>query len=174
MAVSATIRAARPADAATIEAVAAAAWEHDYPEVLGREHPGKAAREWYDPERLARDIEDPTNLFRAAEHAGTVVGFVHGVGPSGETDGPAVGNVLRVYVHPDARGEGVGRALLDAARSVLAERGCTEIRATVLAANEAGCAFYEACGFERTGETAETTIDGGRYEEVVFAESRRS
>jgi ribosomal protein S18 acetylase RimI-like enzyme len=168
------VRAATPGDAAAVESVAAAAWDHDYPSVLSRERPGEAARDWYDAERIRGDIEDPAHVVRVAERGDGVVGFVHAFAAATDTGGRDEGSILRLYVHPDARGEGVGSLLLDDARDSLSERGCDRVRAMVLAANEAGRAFYEACGFEETDETGTTVIDGEPYDEVVFVDDRRS
>jgi ribosomal protein S18 acetylase RimI-like enzyme len=171
----ATIRPAEPTDAATVEAVAAAAWAHDYPDVLNRDRPGEAARDWYDSDRMARDIEDPAYVVLLAERDDETVGFVQAFGPSSDTRTEETeGSILRLYVHPGARGEGVGRALLEAARTELFDRGSERVRAMTLAANEAGRAFYTACGLEATDEVAETVIDGERYDEVVFVDDRRS
>jgi len=168
------VRAAMTADAAAVESVAAAAWDHDYPAVLNRERPGEAARDWYDAEKLRRDIEDPAHVVRVAERGDRIVGFVHAFAAATDTEDRSEGSILRLYVHPDAREEGVGSRLLDATREALAERGCDRVRAMVLAANEAGRAFYEACGFAETDETGTTVIDGEPYDEVVFVDERRS
>lgn len=174
MADSAEVRAATTEDAPAVEAVAAAAWEHDYPAVLNRDRPAEAARDWYDAERLRRDIDDPAHVVQVAERDDRVIGFVHAFAAATDTAGRDDGTILRLYVHPDARGEGVGSKLLDAAHNVLADRGCDRVRAMVLAANEAGRAFYAASGFEETDETGTTVIDGESYEEVVFVSDRRS
>ena len=110
-----------------------------------------------------------------ADRDGEVAGFVQAFGPSDDTHTEErEGSILRLYVRPDARGEGVGRELLDAARAELFDRGSDRVRAMTLAANEAGRAFYAACGLTKTDEVAETVIDGERYEEVVFVDDRRS
>lgn len=168
------VRAATSEDATAVEAVAAAAWEHDYPAVLNRERPAEAARDWYDADQMRRDIDDPAHVVQVAERGDRVVGFVHAFAAATDTTGRDEGSVLRLYVHPEARGEGVGSRLLDATRDALTDRGCDRVRAMVLAANEAGRAFYEACGFEETEETGTTVIDGEPYEEVVFVDDRRS
>lgn len=168
------VRAATPGDAAAIESVAAAAWDRDYPSVLNRERPAEAARDWYDADRMRRDIDDPAHVVYVADRDDRVVGFVHAFAAATDTAGRTDGDVLRLYVHPDARGEGVGSRLVDAVCDALADRGCDRVRAMVLAANEAGRAFYEACGFEETDETGTTVIDGEPYEEVVFVAERRS
>ena len=171
MSVSLEVREAEPADAQAVEAVAATAWESDYPELLSREHPGQAAHDWYAPERIRRDATDPTHVLLLAEEDDRVVGFVHAFGPAEDAAATAeCGDILRAYVRPDARGRGVGRALVDAARDELHDRGYDEINAMALAANDAAWAFYEACGFEPTDDREETTIDGERYEEVLFAD----
>jgi ribosomal protein S18 acetylase RimI-like enzyme len=171
MSVSLEVREAEPADAQAIEAVAAAAWEYDYPELLSREHPGQAAHDWYDPDRIRRDATDPTHALLLAEEDGRVVGFVHAFGlTEDDASTDESGDVLRVYVRPDARGRGVGRSLVDAARDELHDRGYNTIRAMALAANDAAWEFYESCGFEPTDDREETTIDGERYEEVLFVD----
>lgn len=48
-----------------------------------------------------------------------------------------------LYVHPVRRGQGLGRALLDDAKS-----GCTRLELWVLARNTAARRFYAAQGFE--------------------------
>lgn len=75
---------------------------------------------------------------------------------------------------PTRVGREIGRALLEAARAELFDRGSERVRAMTLAANEAGRAFYTACGLKETDERAETVIDGERYDEVVFVDARRS
>ena len=165
------VRTAEPTDAQAIEAVAAAAWERDYPDLLSREHPGEAARDWYDPARIRRDAEDPTHVLLLAEEDDCVVGFVHGFAPEDDDEATAdTGDILRVYVRPDARGGGVGSALVDAAREEMHDRGYTRLKAMALAENETAHGFFEACGFEPSDERGETIIDGERYEEVVFVD----
>ena len=80
-----------------------------------------------------------------------------------------------MYVSPDRRDEGVGRALLAALEKRLREGGAERVQAMVLADNEVGNEFYRSAGFEKIDED-ETTIGGETYAENVYrlAESPHS
>jgi L-amino acid N-acyltransferase YncA len=77
-----------------------------------------------------------------------------------------------IYVARDARGRGVGRALL--------ERLCTEadgahiwtIQAGILAANEASVALHAACGFRVVGVREKLARKRGEWSDVVLMERR--
>lgn len=85
---------------------------------------------------LARDDERPV---------GTATGAVY------EAE-PRVTHVYAMWVEPDARGAGVGRALVDAVTGWARAGGCDRLVLNVTDSNAAARAFYEACGFEETGE----------------------
>lgn len=51
-----------------------------------------------------------------------------------------------LYVTPDARGEGVGRALMDAVQALAAETGSGRIKWDVLRTNHPAKAFYDGLG----------------------------
>ncbi|QZP37794.1 GNAT family N-acetyltransferase [Halobaculum magnesiiphilum] len=168
-----TIRRATVGDADAIRRIAGDSWEADYPSILSRESVESGVEEWYDPARVRGAVEADDELLYVAERgedttadaadAEEIVGFAHGV-----VDGNAgAGHVLRLYVHPDARGEGRGRRLLERVRDDLFDRGVDRIHATVLRENEPGNEFYRSFGFERTGE-AETTIGGEAYPETNY------
>ena len=53
-----------------------------------------------------------------------------------------------LFVVDEARGSGVGRALVEAAVKRARERGCTRIELDVNEANPAALALYESLGFE--------------------------
>ena len=56
--------------------------------------------------------------------------------------------------HPDHRRRGIARALMDAARTLLAERGCPKINLQVRAGNTDAVAFYETLGYADDGVTS--------------------
>jgi ribosomal protein S18 acetylase RimI-like enzyme len=154
-----SVRDATAADIAGIQRVAERAWRSDY--ALTRETAEAAVRDWYGGERMRAEVDSDDSPVVVADDDG-VVGFAHGV--ISPTEG--FGTVLRLYVDPDRRREGLGRALLEAIEARLAE-DCHRLQATVLSANEAGRAFYRAAGYEETGES-ETTIGGEQYPEVML------
>ncbi|PSP70255.1 N-acetyltransferase [Halobacteriales archaeon QH_8_67_27] len=158
-------RAATPADAPAVEDVASDCWEHDYPDVISRESIREGVEEWYSVDRLQGVIEAGDALVTVAEsESGDLVAFSHAV-----WDGD-VGDVLRLYVAPGHRGEGVGRELLDETVDELVAGGAETIRAMVLAENDLGTEFYREAGFERVGES-ETSIADESYREAVFERS---
>jgi ribosomal protein S18 acetylase RimI-like enzyme len=57
-----------------------------------------------------------------------------------------------MWVAPDARGAGVGRALLDAITDWARDRGCDRLVLSVTETNEIARRAYGACGFIDTGE----------------------
>jgi ribosomal protein S18 acetylase RimI-like enzyme len=67
---------------------------------------------------------------------------------------PGVGHLYAMWVAPDARGAGLGRALLDAVVAWAKDRGCGRLVLTVTETNAAARAFYGACGFVETGDRA--------------------
>lgn len=65
---------------------------------------------------------------------------------------PSVAHVYAMWVAPDARRAGAGRALLDAAAGWARDRGCVRLVLSVTESNGTARAFYEALGFVETGE----------------------
>lgn len=160
-----TVREATDDDIGSIRRVARASWEADYPDILSRESIDEGIDEWYSSDQLEAAVGRSTTLLLVGERDGDVVGFVHGVW-SGEE-----GDILRLYVDPDRRGEGIGRELLERARDTLFEQDVDRIVAMVLEENDPGNAFYRAFGFEQV-DTGETTIAGERYRENTYELSR--
>jgi GNAT superfamily N-acetyltransferase len=86
-----------------------------------------------------------------AERDGQLLGyaFVHlAEGSSGYESGALVGDVETLTVLPQARGQGVGAALMDAVERELARRGIGEIRLGVLAGNDGAMRFYQRRGMQ--------------------------
>lgn len=58
------------------------------------------------------------------------------------------GWVYYLATHPDARGQGLGRQLMDAAEAWLRERGLPKIQFMVRRGNDGVIGFYEHLGYE--------------------------
>lgn len=68
--------------------------------------------------------------------------------------------VLSVVVHPDARRQGLGRQLMQAARAAWAERGVERAFLEVRRDNVPAIALYEGLGWTRAGERRAYYRDG--------------
>lgn len=65
-----------------------------------------------------------------------------------------------IYVQPDCRGHGLGKALLTRVAAIAAERGCARLEWAVLDWNEPARAFYRSLGAEAMGEWVLKRVDG--------------
>ncbi len=78
-----------------------------------------------------------------------------------------------VYVAASARGQGVGRMLLDALIASCERAGIWTIQAGVFPENLASLRLHEACGFRRVGVRERLGHHHGRWRDVVLLEWRR-
>jgi ribosomal protein S18 acetylase RimI-like enzyme len=158
------IRQATGSEVSAVKRVAERSWETDYPEFVSRETIDDTVEDWYAEEKLTEVVDaDDAEIFVADDDR--IVGFAHAVWDETE------GDILRLYVSPESRREGVGTGLLVSVRDELFGRGVDRIRAMVLAENELGNAFYEEHGFERSGEN-ETQIGEEKHPENVYTLER--
>jgi GNAT superfamily N-acetyltransferase len=106
------------------------------------------------PEAIWNRIErmkSPGQQTIVADLDGRVVGF------AGMTELPIYGSdapicwLMVLAVSTPYRRHGVGRALLTAIEKWAAQRGLVEIRVNSREGSEDAFAFYESCGFGRTG-----------------------
>lgn len=155
------IRPATEADIEGIRRVAEASWETDYPAVLSRETIRDGVDQWYSDPVIQMELQSPRTELLVAEEGDDIVGFVHG-----HWAGDA-GIVLRLYVHPASRNEGIGSALFDAVASTLRDHGVDQLRAMALAENETATGFYRDQGMSQVGSET-TAIAGDQYEEAIF------
>lgn len=148
-------------DVPGIRSVAETSWEADYPGTISRETVTEGLDDWYGVDRLREALADPKTTVLVARVDGQVVGFTHAI-VTGET-----GTILRLYVDPDYRRRGIGRALFERSRDALESYDVGRIRGMVLADNDPGNEFYRQLGFERVS-TGETLIGGESFEEHTY------
>ncbi|WP_019633227.1 GNAT family N-acetyltransferase [Actinomadura atramentaria] len=74
-----------------------------------------------------------------------------------------------LYVHPEARGGGHGRALLAELARIAVERGYGRVEWAVLKWNAPAIGFYESLGAERQDEWAVYRLTGGALAKVAAA-----
>jgi len=159
------IRAADHDDFEAIEAVARATW-HDTYDDLEADVIDETVDDWYTDDSMP--LEAPGTVVLVAERAesesgeeGELVAFTHAVVQGARAD------VLRMYVHPDHQGEGIGAELHEHLLAELEAYDVERIRSLDFAFNDASRRFYEGLGFEQT-DTGEVVIDGESYDEAVY------
>ena len=77
-----------------------------------------------------------------------------------------------IYVAGEARGRGVGRALLEELCRHADGAHIWTIQASILAANEASVALHERCGFRIVGRREKLARKRGEWSDVVLMERR--
>ncbi|NHN48912.1 GNAT family N-acetyltransferase [Halostella sp. JP-L12] len=108
-------------------------------------------------ETVARAIV--TDCARVARDDGDLLGFVtFEPGSSSYEQDVRRGHVQNLYVRPDARGAGVGAALLDAAERALASAGADVVSLEALADNAAARRFYRREGYDVHRVTMEKSL----------------
>ena len=144
-----TVRDARPADRAAVEAMTASTW----PDQSVGDYLPAVFESW-------ATSDDPDERCLVAVVDGTVVGVCHArllTDDEGWLEG--------IRVHPDHRGAGHGSALTTALLDWCRDRGATVARNLVFAWNEAGMGQSRALGFApvttcRVATPAPATVDG--------------
>lgn len=101
-----------------------------------------------------------------AELDGRVVGFAS-LSPYRNTCGSRTTVEDSVYVTEDARGCGVGRALMDELIDMATKRGFHSIIAHIVDGHEASIALHQACGFELVGKQREVGRKFGTWLDAV-------
>lgn len=97
-------------------------------------------------ERSLRSVlDDPDQILLAGEVDGTTIGYA-AARLTTLQDGSRLAVIDDIYVEPDARGVGVGEALMDAVVAWATERGCVGIDSLALPGNRATKNFFETFG----------------------------
>lgn len=79
---------------------------------------------------------------------------------------------VSVYVGAEFRGEGVGRALLEALISESETNGMWTLQAGIFPENAASVALHLACGFREVGRRERVAKLGGHWRDTVLLERR--
>lgn len=158
------VRPARDDDAAEVAAVHVRAWQVGYRDLLPADYlDGLRPEDRMSRYRFASEDPNAPSTVVVTED-GAICGFVTS-GPSG--DGPADGGeVLALYVDPQAWGRGFGRLLLAEARGRLVARGFATATLWVLVGNDRALRFYGADGWVAEGARRSVEVWGVMVDEV--------
>jgi L-amino acid N-acyltransferase YncA len=113
----------------------------------------------------------PDHRFVAVDDDGSVLGWVAASPTSAR---PVYAGVVEhsVYVHPDARGRGVGRRLLDELIASTERAGIWTIESRIFPENTASAALHRAAGFRTVGTRERLGQHHGVWRDVVLIERR--
>ena len=161
VAVAVLIEPALPADARRVAQIHVQAWQAAYVGIVPDEYLAslsvdKRETMW----REAIDKRVPELL--VARVGGDMAGWVSFDASRDKDAAQGCGEVWALYVDPACWAGGVGRALLQRARTRLTERGFGSISLWVLAANARAIRFYAAAGFTLDAGSAQVFELGGR------------
>jgi L-amino acid N-acyltransferase YncA len=107
--------------------------------------------------------------FLVAERDGRVIGWARAGAYSDRCVYSGVGEHA-VYVHPDARRSGTGRALLQALSAGCEQAGMYKLTSRVFSDNHASLAAHRAVGFEEVGVQRRHGKLDGEWKDCVLVE----
>lgn len=154
------VRPAAPPDAAGIAAVQAAAWSHDYADLLPSEtlatYTGSgSAAVW---ERAIGAPADPSGRVLVAHDGDLVVGFLAWIGATDMDLSDRDVEIVEFAVDPGRRGQGHGSRLL-AAWADLARAGYADVGVCWLPVGSPAADFLSGAGFAPDGASREVALD---------------
>jgi ribosomal protein S18 acetylase RimI-like enzyme len=138
-----------------IAALAALTWRANYPGIISPEQIEYMLKRMYDLRVLKAELGAGI-VFHRALAGGVLCGF-SSFGPTQNTD---EFKLHKLYVHPDWQWRGIGRALLNEAERVGAQRGVRNLVLNVNKRNERAIVAYRKRGFT-IRESVVVDIGGG-------------
>jgi GNAT superfamily N-acetyltransferase len=177
-----TVRLARPDDAEAIADAHVRGWRAAYrglvpDSILEELSVERRTTFWHDtitaeteaPAAVGDAVAAPAGRTWIVEEADHVRGFAATGAIRDQPEGlAAAGEILAIYLVPEARGRGLGRALFTRVVDDLRDRGFDPIVVWVFEANAVARRFYEAAGFVADGarqpvDLGETSLPEIRY-----------
>lgn len=125
---------------------------------------------------LERDGFGPNPFYFCliAEHDGLPAGFaLYFFNYSTWVGRPGI-YIEDLFVEPDLRGQGIGKALLQRVAAIAVEKGCLRLQWAVLDWNTPSIEFYRAMGGEFLDEWRNVRVSGERLTKLAEAESSSS
>lgn len=116
---------------------------------------------------LEEQIQSRGPAFQVAEHEGEVVGFATYFPFRGGV-GYAHSKEHTIYLSPNARGLGAGRALMVALLEAAKDAGVHSMMAGIAGENDAGVQFHAALGFKHVARVPEVGYKFDRWMDLIL------
>jgi phosphinothricin acetyltransferase len=156
-----TIRAARSGDGAAVAEIYNQGIEERQATFQTRLHA---------PGELERKLAERDGRLLVAEREGEVVGWAGIAAYDDPAEYYAGVAEVAVYVRRDARGRGVGRALLEAIADEAARHGRHKLTAKIFTTNETSIGLFRRCGWRDVGIHVRHGILDGEWKDVLVME----
>jgi L-amino acid N-acyltransferase YncA len=108
-----------------------------------------------------------THAFLVADDDGAVAGYAYSAAYR-ERAAYRWSAEVSVYVHPDHRGEGIGRKLYDVLLELMRRQGMQMAIAGITQPNPASMALHHRCGFRTVGVFERIGYKAGEWRDVAF------
>ena len=105
------------------------------------------------------------------EEEGIILGYAYGSAPF-QRDAYRWCAEDSVYLRPDAKGRGIGKALCTALEKVLIYQGYQRIYALITAENQVSVGFHEKLGYTHRGLMPEAGFKQGRWIGVIWMDKQ--
>lgn len=161
------LRPAQPEDALAVARVHVRSWQAAYRTLLPDDYLDQLRPEDRAPhyDFTTRDPKKPHTIVAADN------GIIHGfatAAPSRDADLPSHGELYALYVDPDHWDQGIGAALITAARNHLTQAGFQHALLWVLAGNLRAERFYRRDGWTTDNHHRTDTLWGVTVEEIRY------
>ena len=156
-----TLRAARPDDAAAVAEIYNQGIEDRQATFQTRLHA---------PGELESKLAERDGRLIVAERDADVVGWAGFAGYDDPAEYYAGVAEVALYVRRDARGRGIGRALLEAIAAEAARRGRYKLTAKIFTSNETSIALFRRCGWRDVGVHRRHGRLDGEWKDVLVME----
>ncbi|WP_280714709.1 GNAT family N-acetyltransferase [Kitasatospora sp. MAP5-34] len=165
-----TIRTARATDERALALLDRAAWSWLSDVIPQPPEDAKVFDVHLPPEQFL--VAEAADLEAAGSQDGRILGFIRQAPPTPLASNSHVRQIRGLAVSPEARGQGIGRALVEAACESARAAGIRRMTLRVLAHNAPARRLYGRCGFQVDGVSPEEFRINGAYVDDVWMSRR--
>jgi len=144
------LRTAGPNDIEAIHHILQASWHAAYDALIGRAAVDAITSDWYDPLRLAEEINHRQAEYIVADDGTSLYGVAHALSGAVESD-PDTVLIRQLCVRPSHQNQGLGTQLLEELESCFPAARRFQVR--VLEKNERALQFFSRRFYEKVEKT---------------------